>query len=195
MKTQQPHYASNKCFHLKGTLWWSTKQSWDCITRSRLNGLNNKHWPKVNVMIDYSGLIWNQEWVRQQKIFLLQSFLISELPSVQLGCTMSGIISTASCLGMTVDLIGPLGQVKSSLFSTAEEHGRAILAATSGIQLMPLLDFNPSLFVVRHHKSQVPLPQGHAVRSRAALGSWGYTTVDGLWKELAQGSAVISLSV
>lgn len=57
-------------------------------------------------------------------------------------------------------------QVKSSHSRRSME---AILAATPGIQLMTPLDFSPSLSVVRHHTSQVRLPQGHSVRSGVAL--------------------------
>lgn len=69
---------------------------------------------------------------------------ISPTVSVQLGCTLSGIMSTASCLGMTVDLIGPLGQVKSILHSRrawgsdTSCHFRHSAHATFRLQSKPL---------------------------------------------------------
>lgn len=48
------------------------------------------------------------------------------MSSVQLSAsnrTLSYIMSTASCLGVSVDLISPLGQIKSNP-STAEDPGK-----------------------------------------------------------------------
>lgn len=74
-----------------------------------------EHWQKV-MMIECSGVIWNKEKVLKQKTFLVHS---SPTVFPQMHCSLSGIMF-ASCLGVTVDVIGPLGQVESHP-STAED--------------------------------------------------------------------------
>lgn len=110
--------------------------------------------------------------------------LISERPSVPSSSNCSAPcqknVSTPSWLDVTADLIGPLGQAKSILPPQPKIHGRAMLDATSGSQLMTPLDFSPGLFIVRHHTSQVCSPQGHSVKGRAAQSIRGYNTADGL---------------
>lgn len=111
---------------------WFVVQSWHYTNCSRWMICI---WQKGKSTVVWFGI----KRTAKQKLFLVQSFqsraAISPVVSLKLQCTLSGVMSSASCLGVTVDLIGPSGssQVK---FSQSRRSMEAILAATPGIQLM-----------------------------------------------------------
>lgn len=193
-------------FTLAGSFWWSAE-----VDLLKNHGIAPavagemicmiQHWQWAKVMIECSGMIWNQERVAKQNYLWFNhpqssefqcSHQSSRLPPTAVHPVRNHVSCLRSWCDSGFERTSGSSQVKSSHSRRSME---AILAATPGIQLLTLLDFSPSLSVVRHHTSQVHLPQGYSVRSWVALDIWGYTTADGLWKGLVQESTVVSLSV
>lgn len=114
MKTQQqPH--SNTCLHLKRNFlvkhWgWFADSHGIALPAAGDMIYTTQQRQKVKAMIEYGGVIRNCK----AKIISgsIISFLSICLPPTAV--TLSGFMSTASCLGVTVDLIDPLGRGKSS---------------------------------------------------------------------------------
>lgn len=144
--------------NVMAALWWGHKDPvFLCITTTLKS--NNEvtatwlwqHLQNAKLMIEYSSVMQNINYFWFNQFLSLMNFraAITSTVSLQL-CILSGIISTAPRRGVRVDLIGPLGQVKSSQILPQQ---KIYVSNTSCHSVHDRF----RLSVVRHHTSQVHL--------------------------------------
>lgn len=136
MKSAATLLWPSTCLHLQETFWgfrgWFAEQSWDFTPCRRWNDMHDTTRGKGNDRVQWCGLKSRESG----KIKIISGSIIPPSSEFQ-SCHQSNCLPqtavhpvrihvSPSCLGVTVDLIGPLGQVKSNS-STAEDPWKQYL--------------------------------------------------------------------